>query len=192
MSQSQPVTDERLLAAARRVFAEQGIERATLERIAREAGVSRATLHRRGVTKEAMLAGLLDRAVAEYQRAMWPALTSEGTARERLELALEALCAVAEEHLALLAGAGAVSDAIFHEEGTEALTRSPFTDPLERLLRDGAAEGSLRDVDAREAATVLFNVVGQSYIHLRAGHGWNPDRARSGVIDLCLRGLLRC
>jgi len=44
-----------------------------------------------------------------------------------------------------------------------------FTESLERLLRDGIADGTLRPEDLRESATVLFNLVGWTYIHLRSG-----------------------
>jgi hypothetical protein len=66
-----------------------------------------------------------------------------------------------------------------------------FTEPLERLLRDGAADGSLAVVDPLEEATVLFNLVGWTYVHLRTGHGFAPERARRGVLDPVLHGLLR-
>ena len=56
-------------------------------------------------------------------------------------------------------------------------------------LRDGAADGSLRVVDARETATVLFNLAGWMYVHMRTGHGWPPDRAAKGVLDIALNGL---
>ncbi len=46
------------------------------------------------------------------------------------------------------------------DEEEEAMTRSVFTDPLEKLLREGIADGSLREVDPLESATVLFNLVG--------------------------------
>jgi AcrR family transcriptional regulator len=181
--------DEPFLEAAARVIAERGIERATLERIASEAGLSRVTLHRRGITKEAILAALYERAVDEYRRAIWPALVHEGSGRERLELALRRICDVAEAHLGILLAAGTVRDAVFHQEGEDALTRSPFTEPLERLLRDGAADGSLRQLHPEEAATVVFNLVGQTYMHLRAGHRWNPDRACESIVDILIGGL---
>lgn len=93
-------------------------------------------------------------------------------------------------NIALLVTLGGRRDRIFHEEeGEEVLTRNEFTEPLERLLRDGAADGSLREVDAIEMATVLFNTVGWAYIHLRSGHGWKPDRARESVMRLVLDGL---
>ena len=63
-------------------------------------------------------------------------------------------------------------------------------EPLERLLLDGAIDGSLARVDAQETATVLFNLVGHTYGHLRAGHGWNAQRARDGVLRLVTEGLI--
>jgi hypothetical protein len=65
-----------------------------------------------------------------------------------------------------------------------------FTEPLEKLLREGAADGRLRDVDPVQTATVLFNLVGWTYIHLRTGHGWRPERALRATLDPVLHGLL--
>jgi hypothetical protein len=104
--------------------------------------------------------------------------------------ALEALCVSAEEHMALLVALRAQSDAIFHRDEEEAMTRTVYTEPLEKLLREGAADGSLRAVDPLETATVLFNLVGWTYIHLRTGHGWAPQRALNGTLDPVLHGLL--
>jgi AcrR family transcriptional regulator len=183
--------DPELLRAARRTFATHGYAGATIERIAAEAGVSRVTLHRRGVTKDGLLAELVARATEDYRAAMWPALTSEGSGAERLVIALEALCASAEENMALLVALRAQSDGIFHrEDAEEALTRTVFTEPLEKLLRDGTADGSVRAVDPAEMATVLFNLVGWTYIHLRTGHGWKPERALRATLDPVLHGLL--
>jgi len=180
-----------LLAAARRVFAERGYAGATIERIAAAAGLSRVTLHRRGVSKDGLLAELVARATEDYRAALWPALTGEGTGAERLAQALEALCDQAERHMPLLVALRAQNDAVFHQTGEEeALTRTVFTEPLERLLRDGAADGSLREVDAVETATTLFNLVGHTYIHLRTGHGWKPERAMRATLDPVLYGLL--
>jgi AcrR family transcriptional regulator len=184
-------SDSQLLDAARRALEAHGYAGATLERIAAEAGVSRVTLHRRGVTKDGLLAELVARATEDYRAAMWPALTSGASGAERLEQALVALCASAERNMALLVALRAQSDRIFHrEDSDEALTRTVFTEPLDKLLRDGIADGSLREVDPVEMATVLFNLVGWTYIHLRTGHGWNPERAVRATLDPVLHGLL--
>ena len=66
-----------------------------------------------------------------------------------------------------------------------------FAESFERLLRDGAADGSLRDVPPTITATVLFNTVGLGYIHLRAAHQWGPATTAEAIIDLVLRGTRR-
>ena len=185
--------EDRILAGARRALDRYGWQGATAERIAAEAGVSRVTLHRHGLTKEAILARLAEQGAARYREAMWPVLTAPEPAAERLERALVVLCELAEENLGLLVALDAQANAaVFHEAGEqEVLTRDAFTEPLERLLRDGAMEGSVASGDdPLETATVLFNLVGWTYIHLRTGHRWRPERARAETIAIALRGVL--
>ena len=180
-----------IVDAARHVLAQDGLAAATLERISAAAGVSRMTLHRRGVSKDDILRAIAEQLETDYREAIWPALVSQGTGQERLRHALELLCGVTERNLALLSALSAASrDAIYHESGPGALTRKVFVEPLERLLLDGAADGSLAELDAQETATVLFNVVGHTYTHLRLGHGWSAKRARSGVLALVMDGLV--
>jgi AcrR family transcriptional regulator len=181
-----------VLAAGERAITKFGYHGATAERIADEAGVSRVTLHRRGVTKETILNELSRRAIDGYRAALWPALTAAGSGAERLRLALQSLCDEAEAHLSLLVALRTQTDAVFHEPAPEAMTRSVFTQPLERLLRDGAADGSLRAVEFEEVATVLFNMVGWTYVHLRMGHGWPPKRASRHLVAMAVEGLEPC
>jgi AcrR family transcriptional regulator len=181
--------DRNVLDAAARVLAESGPAGFTLERVAAEAGLSRVTLHRRGIGREALLRGLTERAIGDLRDALWPALTGPGTGAERLEAALVALCEVTERHLALLLGAGELRDRAFHDPG--GLTQAEWAAPFERLLRDGAADGTLRaHDDPATAATVLFNLVGWTYAHLRSEHRWAARRAREAVLDLALRGVV--
>lgn len=190
---SRDLSEEAILRAARRTLERHGWRALTGERLAAEAGISRVTLYRRGLTKEVILSRLASQAVERYRDAMWPVLTSQGAAGERLRRALEVLCELAEEHLSLLLALDAEANAtIFHEDRQpEAMTRDVFTEPLERLLRDGAAEGSVRAVDdPAESATALFNMVGWTYVHLRTGHGWPAGRAGKATVDLVLNGLL--
>jgi hypothetical protein len=106
-------------------------------------------------------------------------------------LALSALCAVSERNLAVLpALAEDVHNEVWHEPGDDALTRDEFTAPFRRLLEDGIADGSLAPHgDLDELATVLYNQVGWTYRHLRTGHRWAPERARSAVVELAVRGV---
>ncbi|MBB4662952.1 TetR family transcriptional regulator [Conexibacter arvalis] len=182
--------DERIRAAGRRAFARWGYAGATVERIAGEAGLSRVTLHRRGIDRDVVLAALAEEADDAYRRAMWPALTGSGSGRERIEQALAALCAAAEAELEVLLALRGRRDAIFHDDSPSG-TRAAFVEPLARLLRDGAADGSLHAFDDPDtAATVLFNQVGTTYLHLRSDHRWEAERCRDALLDLTLRGLV--
>jgi AcrR family transcriptional regulator len=181
----------KVVDAARFVLAEGGPAGATMERIAAAAGVSRMTLHRQGVTKADIVRALARRLEEEHKQAMWRALVANGTAAERLRLALELQCRLSEQNLAVLdALDGPIGAEIFHEPGPDALTRSVFVDPLHRLLLDGVIDGTLRADDPRESATVLYNAVGHTYRHLRSGHGWSSKRARDGVLALVMDGLV--
>jgi AcrR family transcriptional regulator len=184
------VLDQGLLDGAQRAIERWGWHEATLERIATEAGVSRMTLHRRGVTRDGLLGALSERLEAAYRSGMWPALTAPGSGRERLEQALAGYCEAVEANLELLAAlAEADHNTIFHEDGPRGLTRPAFTEPIRRLLQDGAADGSLAAEDPEETATLLLNLVSWTYRHLRRGHGWDAERARDGVLRIALDGV---
>ncbi|MDX6525800.1 MAG: hypothetical protein QOI43_1311 [Gaiellales bacterium] len=184
-------TTDALVEAAREAIAVRGWDATTMEEIAAAAGVSRMTLHRRGLTREGLLDALRESLLAEEREALWPALTARGNGRDRLVLALSALCAVSERNLAVLpALAEDVHNEVWHEPGDDALTRDEFTAPFRRLLEDGIADGSLAPHgDLDELATVLYNQVGWTYRHLRTGHRWAPERARSAVVELAVRGV---
>lgn len=157
-----------------------------LERVASAADSSRATLWRQGITAEALVQGLLERMTEDYRRTLWPILTAPEAADARLRAALEALCKVADRHLAVLR----VDDEFFHV--ADAATPGVFVDPLERLLRDGAADGTIPvgERDPEELAMTLFNVVVWPFVHLRARHDWTSERAAENVIDLVVLGVL--
>lgn len=186
-----PALDDALLAAARRALERHGVARTTLERIAEEASLSRVTLYRRGVTREAVLTALAGGILDDYRSALWPALTARGTGAERLRRALAALCDVAEASLELLLALGERVGAGLGEPepAAEAAARRALAEPIERLLRDGAADGSLRASDARETATALLNLATWTYVHLRAGSRWSARRARRTTLDLAMRGV---
>jgi AcrR family transcriptional regulator len=180
-----------IVDAARDVLARDGLAAATLERISAAAGISRMTLHRRGVSKRDILAAIAARLEGEYREALWPAMVTTGTGADRLRLALGQLCEVTERNLAMLEALSASArDEIYHEPGPDTLTRPVFVEPLQRLLVDGAAVGTLAAADPRETATVLFNLIGHTYRHLRSGHGWSRSRAQAGVVGLVMDGVL--
>ncbi len=156
------------------------------------------TLHRNGITRERVIELLSLRAADEYQRAVWPTLVSAGTGLDRLDRALRHTCRVADAWRYLLVGLFAEDGGIFHEpddatgdERARAVaTRSVFVEPLARLLRDGALDDTLVEVDdVNQTATVLFNQVGWTYLALRVGQRWSQESAEEAVVALALAAL---
>jgi AcrR family transcriptional regulator len=184
-------TEQRVVEGARRAIAAGGWQAATLTRIAEEAGLSRMTLHRRGLGREEIFALLARDYEEAFRAALWPAVTGRGTGAERLEEMLVAVCEVTEDHLAFLAALDEESDRrFFHESDDEVRSREGYINPIERLLADGIADGSIRQLEVEETATVLVNAVDRTYRHLRRAHDWDPMRSRDVLIELVLRGLL--
>jgi AcrR family transcriptional regulator len=185
------LADADALRRARDLIEQDGWQAATMERLAGALGVTRMTLHRRGVRRDDLLAALGRLLEDDYRSALSPALDAPGSGAGRLELALGALCTVTEANMALLAALDSPErDAIFHEPGEHALTQETFTAPLQQLLRDGVADGTLAlDDDLAETATVLFNLVAWTYRHLRLGHRWSQQRAADAVTRRALRSV---
>lgn len=180
--------DSSIRDAARDVLQAHGPAGLTLERVAEAAGVSRMTLHRRSVGRDELAAALVGQMLADERSELWVPLAEDGDAATRLRRVLERRCELAERHLAVIELMDARSrDAAFH--GPDGLTRAEFVDPLRRLLADGEAEGSLRSDDPAEDATLLYNLVGHTYRHLRTGHGWTPARAREAVLRIAFDGI---
>ena len=175
-----PVQDERLLAAAARGLQDAGWQGLTIEAVAEAAGLSRVTAWRLGASREALIASLLSQLGQDYRQAMWPAIVGTGTARERLDRAIDALFDVIDTHLPLLVA----SDTVFHRATA---TRINFNEPFSRLFDNGRIDGSVAAIadDPEESSDLIFNALCWPYVHLRGRHGWTSERARRG-----LRGLL--
>ncbi len=85
--ESRAQTRERLIEAAYRLFATEGIEATPIDRIAEEAGYSRGAFYSNFETKEELLKALMERESQRSEREM-AALLSEEKAPEQLVFAL--------------------------------------------------------------------------------------------------------
>jgi AcrR family transcriptional regulator len=180
-----PVVEAALRAATIEVLRERGWDGLTLERVAEVAGRARSTLWRQGLTRDVLIGALVGELADDFQRAMYPVLTSSGTGRERLAEALDALCELIDRHLPLMLA----TDEAFHQEPSPGQAPE-YLRPFITFIRDGAADGSLDPgTDAVETADIVFNAVAWPYVHLRGRHGWPAGRARDGVVRVVLNGV---
>jgi AcrR family transcriptional regulator len=181
---------ERVAVGAQHAVATYGWQGATLERIAEASGLSRMTLHRRGLGREEIFALLASSYERDFRETLEPALASEGTALARLHGALRAICDVTERHLPFLRGLDDEADTrLFHERERRVRSRPAYVDALERLLREGIDDGSIRNVPVADTATLLVNAADRTYRHLRIAHGWSPSRSRTELLALLARGV---
>ena len=179
------VSDE-LVEAIGRVVDTYGWAGATAERIADAAGINRTTLYRKGLTKERLLDAAITVAAESFLAEMMEPMLQNGTARERLEAVLEAVCRTMEQNLGLLAGLFDGPTTVFHLDGALPTTRFEYVQPLERLLRDGAVDGTLVSSDPEGDAELMFNALVWTYVHLRRTHLQQAKTVTPAVIRLAL------
>ena len=181
--------DRKLLEVAETLLAKDGWAAVNLDRIAASAGVSRATVWRHGLTRTSVERELRRRLADDCRDLLWPVLTQPGDAATRLHACLEALCELADRHLALLSH----SDQFLHEaELTKDGEPVNMLEPIVQLLNEGRRDGSVADVgDPWPYAAMLSSAVVLPYVHLRAHHsewGWTPERTRRYVLGLAANG----
>jgi AcrR family transcriptional regulator len=183
--------DSKLLAVAVELLNEEGWAALSLDRIAERAGVSRATVWRAGLTRTSVERVLRRRLAADYQELMWLPLTMPGSGLDRLQAALNSLCAVAERNLPLLAH----TDLAFHGPDLDAADiQLDYFGPWLRILEQAEADRSLPAVeDPSKFVVALTDMLLLGYVHLRAHHsnyGWPADHTAEYLIDLVTHGFL--
>ncbi len=149
---------ERVLEVARRHFATYGYRRAGVADIARDAGVAAGTLYRYFRNKEDLLRQVVEHGSTRWLERARRALSGPGTALERLARAGEASVEHNHETRLLDAVLNRDTDIIFApllDELHDLVLRKNVA-MMAEVIRDGIAEGSIRDVDPERAAFILF------------------------------------
>ena len=146
------------LYGAAELIAERGLADAKIDEIADSAGIPKATLYYYFSGKEEILAFLLNDMLELITGEVANAVTSPGTARERLEAAVEAQLKVMLDHPAVCrALVGDLGRATRLPELAIAL-QAAFHQPIEKLLNEGVTDGSLRQV--ADPGTVALGIFG--------------------------------
>ncbi|WP_432832682.1 TetR/AcrR family transcriptional regulator [Dactylosporangium sp. CA-092794] len=164
---------ESLLAAAREAFL-GGEADAGVEEIARRAGVAVGTLYRHFETREALVEEVYRQEVDELCAAPADLLD-----RHAPDEALRRFLLLLVEHAAVSKGMAVALESIMATDSPvfdDARTQMAHT--LDRLLRAGAAAGTIRgDVGGRTMLRALGGVCG-----MRATDGWKDEAVRITAI----------
>jgi len=89
-----PSTEEKILAAARKIFVDKGLEGARMQDIADEAGINKAMLHYYFRSKEKLFDTIFTDVAKEFLPKLFAILTADKTLFEKIEL----FCAAYIEH----------------------------------------------------------------------------------------------
>lgn len=129
-------TREALLAAAVGLFAERGVESATLQDVSDRAGLSKGALTHHFDSKDSLVDAVLDRCGSVLERAATAAWDPTASPLPRLKKALGAVSSLGDAHPAELRVFVALSLAAAHDARLASLAR-PRVEALERVLADG-------------------------------------------------------
>ena len=141
---------ELLVAAAREVFAERGVE-ASLEEIARRAGVGTGTLYRHFATRDALVEAVFERRIGE--------LTAIAEASAAEPDGWQGLVGYLEQTLEIQAGDRLLKDVFLRSppgRGRVERAREEISQLLEQILERAREQGSLRPDFALADLILLF------------------------------------
>jgi AcrR family transcriptional regulator len=183
------------LYGAAELIADRGLADAKIDEIADAAGIPKATLYYYFSGKDEILAFLLADVLELIAGEVGTAVSAPGSARERLESAVEAQLRVMLEHPAVCrALVGDLGRATRLPELAMAL-QTAFHQPIEDLLAEGINDGTLRGVDhPGVVALSIFGAITVTGLSVAVeGPSNNPAkdaaRAAASICDLLLNGL---
>lgn len=180
---------------AAELIAEQGLDATKIEDIAEVTGIPKATIYYHLDGKDAVLEFLLSDLLDLIAGAVGVAMTSGDTANARLQAAVRAQLQVMLEHPFLCrALVGDLGRATRLPDLADAL-RAAFYEPIEQLLADGVADGTLRRVaDPTAVAMSVFGAITVTGLNAAvSGPSADPvadaSRYADAVTALILNGL---
>jgi TetR/AcrR family transcriptional regulator len=188
-----PIPDEmaaKVMAAAR-LFADRGLDGATMSDIAEVTGIPRATLYYYFDGKEAVFACMCAVVLDRFEEAISVALAGAGTAAERLGNVVQAQLDFCAAHpAAFLAVQLDLGRAARRAEMSQRVVRA-YLRPVARLFEEGVADGTLRPVaNPRAVAGALLGATTTAVEQaLLSTDGQSVTDLYEPIMSLVLHGL---
>lgn len=187
-------TRQKVLDAARTLFAERGYEPATIRDIAKGAGMSTGAVFANFQDKAELFEAVLTEDLTKLAEVLKAAAASETTVRGRLLAALTAAYHGSLEHLPLVQAV--VARSWFQPVAAEMRTRAvvkPLIGIVSDTLQAGVREGALRqDADVRLLSDLIYGAFLSNY-RQAAYDGWGMEQLDAQIgkqIDVILAGAL--
>lgn len=187
---------ERIAKAAAEVFAEKGVEKATLDEIAERAGVGKGTIYRRIGSKDELVDFLLKTAAQSLTYAIGQGIKKKTDSLFQFKEAINALCDFYEENinLVMLLLPQCVPCAEIMQPKTKdelAILKDVFK-TLENILQRAVKGKKIRSVNPHMVAKGLIYFLNPYfYHHLRTELNLTKSEIAQFTIDLFLDGIRR-
>lgn len=187
-------TRQKVLDAARTLFAERGYEPATIRDIAKGAGMSTGAVFANFQDKAELFEAVLTEDLTKLAEVLKAAAASETTVRGKLLAALTAAYHGSLEHLPLVQAV--VARSWFQPVAAEMRVRNvikPLVGIVSDTLQAGVREGALRqDADVRLLSDLIYGAFLSNY-RQAAYDGWGMEQLDAQIgkqIDVILAGAL--
>lgn len=187
-------TRQKVLDAARQLFAERGYEPATIRDIAKGAGMSTGAVFANFQDKAELFEAVLATDMVKLAETMKAAAAAEGSTRARLLAALGAGYHASLEQLPLVQAV--IARSWFQPVAAEMRIRAaikPILSVVTDSLQAGVGEGELRqDADVRLLAELIYDAFLSNY-RRAAYDGWTTaqlSERMSKQVDVILAGAL--
>jgi AcrR family transcriptional regulator len=193
--QSKAQTRERLLDAARKVFAARGFHGAAVEEIAAEAGYSTGALYSNFDGKQALFLALMDRVIDEHTREIAEAVRERTSIAERARGGADRWMAMIEREpesqlLFMEFWAFAARDPKVRRQVAASFARARAV--LTGLIADGARDFGLELALPVEQLAVAIDALADGIAHQKlADPDAVPDELMGRVLALLLAGATR-
>jgi len=187
-------TRQKVLDAARQLFAERGYEPATIRDIAKGAGMSTGAVFANFQDKAELFEAVLTGDLVKLAETMKAAAAAEGSVRTRLLSALGAGYHGSLEHLPLVQAV--IARSWFQPVAAEMRTRAaikPILSIVTDTVQAGVREGELRqDADVRLLGEMIYGCFLANYRHA-AYDGWTMEQLTERMgkqVDVILAGAI--
>lgn len=183
---------QRLLAAAKELFAVQGIDATSMYEIARAAGVGQGTLYRHFADKGELCHGLIKEDIAAFRERVGTQIAATAatvSALARLDTLIAEKIRLTESHLPLFAAM---------EDVAGARRTKPFRGPFHTWLREqiigllasAIADGELAPLDVEFTSdAILAAMTPPLYSYQRYELGFGSERIITAMRRLYIEGL---
>ncbi|TDC03462.1 TetR/AcrR family transcriptional regulator [Nonomuraea longispora] len=180
---------ESVLSIAVGVFNERGYDGTSMEDLARALGVTKSAIYYHVPGKEQLLARALDRALDGLSEMVADQRAASGPAIERLEWVVRQSVRILVDRLpyvTLLLRVRGNS----HTEQAALERRREFDAFISRLVKEAAAEGSIRpDVDPALVTRLLFGTVNSIADWYQPSRGASSDDVADALLKMAFNGL---